>query len=106
MRAGTLRHRVTIQAETLVDDGEGGYTKTWGSTDAVWASVEPLSGAEAFQASQVQGAVTHKIIIRYLAGVTPKSRILFGSRTFNIKSVLNQFEKNVLLTLICEETNV
>ncbi len=108
MRAGALRHRISIQEEILVDDGEGGFVRTWATitNGTVWASVQPLSGAEAYRAQQVQGNLTHSTVIRYLAGVTPKHRVLFGTRLLNIKSVINQFEKNVMLTLLCEETNV
>lgn len=105
MRAGKLRHRITIQSESETADGAGGYGLAWTDLATVWASVEPLSGRELRQADQVQDETTHQVTIRYRSDVVPigKYRISFGTRRFNVTSVINPDERNVSLTLMCEE---
>ena len=44
------------------------------------------------------------IIIRYLSGIVPKMRVKFGSRIFDILSVINVKESNRELQLMCRES--
>lgn len=103
MNIGKLRHRITIQQLTQTPDGAGGYTKSWVPFATVWASVEPISGKEYFEAQQTQSAVTHKIRIRYHTGITPVMRIDFKGRIFGIESVINWEERNRDMMLMCTE---
>lgn len=51
-----------------------------------YASVEPLSGRELIAAQAANSVATHKISMRYAAGVTTAMRVKYGSRFFNIVS--------------------
>jgi SPP1 family predicted phage head-tail adaptor len=53
---------------------------------------------------QTTSEISHKIRIRYLASVTPKLRIKFGTRYFDIVSVINPDERNEYLEMMCRET--
>lgn len=55
------------------------------------------------QANQLGASETHKVTIRYRSGVTTQMRVAFGSRTLNINGIINRDERNVELTLMCEE---
>lgn len=107
MRSGKLRHVVTIQQRT---SGSPQRTAT-GQPDTAWAtfqagvpcSIEPISGREYFTQAQVQGEVTHRLRMRYLAGVLPSMRVLYGSRVFDIVAVMNLEERNVEMHLMCVE---
>lgn len=105
MRASAcdLRHRLTLQQEVRTADGAGGYTPSWSDVATVWAQVEPLKGAERLHAMQLQDTVSHRVTIRYRAGVTAALRLLFGTRVFNIRAVINPGERNRWLELMCEE---
>jgi len=104
MRAGTLKRRVTIQSVTEgARDAYGEPDETITTHATRWASVEPLSGAELYRAHEVHPEVTHAVKMRYLSGVTTKMRIVLGTRTFEIKSVLNSEEDNRELVLMCTE---
>lgn len=109
MRAGRLRHRVAIQRRTGAESGFGEPTDTWTDLATVSAGVEPISGREYFAAQQVQSEVTHRVTIRYLAGVTPKDRIVWTdpatgvARYFDIRSVLDKDERHRELALMCVE---
>lgn len=104
MIAGKLRHRVTIQRMTETQNDYGETTQTWSDFAVSDASISPLSGREAFQAMQMQADVTHKVVTRYVAGVTPRMRLTFGERLFNIESVINSEERNIQLELLCKES--
>lgn len=108
MRAGELRHQITIQMATTGRDSVGERTLTWTSGRNTWAAIWPVKGSEYFASQQLQANVTHKIRIRYqtLANSTAigsNHRIKFGSRYFTINSVINPDERNILLELMCTE---
>ena len=105
MRPGRLRHRVVIQRATDAIDQYGDQTKTWASLATVWAAVEPLNGREFFAAAQTQSQVSTRITIRPLIDqtITPKDRVKFGSRYFDIQTVINVEERNIELQLLCAE---
>ncbi|WP_201319144.1 phage head closure protein [Paenibacillus sp. EPM92] len=100
---GELRHKVTINQLQSVDDGAGGSVDTWMPVATVFAAVNPLSGRELFQAQQLQSEITHKVRMRYRAGITPDMRVHFGSRIFLISAVINWQERNRELALMCVE---
>lgn len=106
VKAGDLPHRVEIQSFTETRDAYGGVTKTPVTDATVWARVSPLSGREYWQAAQVQSETTHEIEIRYRTRPEAKQRVLWGSRVFEILSVINPEERNVKLLLMCKETGV
>ena len=104
MRAGKLRHRVTIQTRTLgAADSYGHQAKTWADAATVWASVKPLDGAELFRAQQVQPEVTHSVGMRHNANATPKARISHDSRTLEILTAINTEDRDIELELLCKE---
>ncbi len=103
MRAGELRHRITIQQATETPSTSGAITQTWSTVATVWAAIEALSGREAFAAQQVNAQVSSRIRIRYRAGITPKMRIVFGARTFNIESVMDMESRRRELQLLVSE---
>jgi len=103
MNAGELRHRLTLQANRPVQDSFGAETETWVTLATVWAGISALKGHEMFTAQQTVAEVTHKVRMRYRAGVEPAMRLLFGARKFDINWVNNIDERNVELELLCTE---
>ena len=103
MRAGRLRHRVTIQNYTESQNTFGETTKTWADYATIWAAIEPVKGREFWESQQVNAEITTKITMRYLAGVKPKMRVLDDNRIFEIDSVINVDERNRELQLLVKE---
>ena len=103
MKIGKLRHRILIEQAAETRDADGSVIEAWSAYATVQASIEPLSAREYFAAQSTQADVTHRINLRYLAGVTPKMRVSYGSRLFDILSVINVGERNRELQLICRE---
>lgn len=103
MRAGLLRHKFTVRTMTEEQDAAGELVQTWADGNTIWGSITPLSGGESLSNEQITAEVTHKVWVRYDSTVTPGTRLLFGSRVFEINSVLNKDERNVAMELLCKE---
>ena len=104
MRVGELRHRVSIQTQVETSDGMGGSVISWSDVyNDVPAAIWPLSANERLDSMKLELQTTHKIRIRYLSGLTADNRIVFGSRTFNIISIINADERNRQLDILATE---
>lgn len=103
MKIGKLRHRVTLQEYVTARDSFGAEIPTWVDVATVWASVSPISGKEYFAAHQINAEVSTKITMRFRPGITPKMRVLFNNRCFEILSVLSFEERGIELALMCKE---
>ena len=89
MRAGKLRHKVTIQAPGLTQDPvTGEMVAGWSDFASVWASVEPLSARDYIAAQANQSEITARIVIRYREGILPTMRILHRGKVYAIQGVL------------------
>lgn len=106
IRAGKLRHRVTIQS---LEAGSPSQTPTgepdvsWTDVMTVYASVEPVTGREPFLAQQHLSEVDTKIRMRYHAGLTAAMRVSFNSKYYNIKAILDFEERHAELLLLCSQ---
>lgn len=103
MRAGQLRHKVTIQQYAQSLDSSRQPVNVPTKLAEVWAAVEPLSGRELVNAQQQQPDVTHLVRIRHRDDVTPKMLVLHGSRKLHIESILNADERDREMHLMCRE---
>lgn len=84
MRAGQLRNRITIEQYTSTRDTMGGEVKTWATVATVWASKAHQTSREFFAAAKVNAEITDLFIIRYRSGITPKMRISYDSKYYDI----------------------
>lgn len=104
MRAGWLRHRVTIQTKSESRDSYGEPDYTWSDLATVYAGVEPLRGEERMMARAETQELTHRIRIRYYSdSVTPEARVKWGSRIFDIVEVINVLERDREQIMMCKE---
>lgn len=100
---GRLRHQVALQGVTRTEDEGGGGANVWATTATVWAAVEPLDGSESLHGLAVTASVSHRVTIRYRAGVTAKMRVVHRGRVFEIRAVLDRDERREILDLLCAE---
>ena len=103
MKAGALRHYITIEQSTESFDANGELVNTWADYVSLWASIEPLVGREYFTAKQFSAETTGKLRMRYFAGITAKMRIKFGTRYFNITGISNIEERNKEIVIYYQE---
>jgi SPP1 family predicted phage head-tail adaptor len=103
-KTGDLRHRVIIQRVNEAQNDTGEIVQSWATYVSAWCQILPLSGSEFIAARQANAEVTHTIKCRYYRGITPRMRILYGSRVFEILAVMNWGERNEELRIMAKET--
>lgn len=84
MKACKLRHQITFEQKSETQDSFGQPVEVWVPFVTARADIEPLRGKELFTAQQVNGELTTKITIRYLAGINEKMRAVHGSVVYNL----------------------
>lgn len=103
LRAGRLRHRVTIQKPTEGTANAFGETvDTWSDVATVHASVIMQTGREAFEAAKVQPEGTVEVIVRYRSDLTSEKRFKFGDRLLFIDNVIAD-DRRRQQTCLCHE---
>lgn len=109
MKAGDLRHRITIEQPTETQSESGDVTQTWSELATVWAGIVPVGGSESWRAQQANPLLSHQITIRWLAGVTSKMRVKYEdpkndtTRYFGIDAVVTTDERREEIRLLCVE---
>jgi len=103
--SGAMREQITIQTESRTADGGGGYTQAFTTNFITNASVNPISGKEDYKQGQLRDTTLFEFVIRYRSDktVTAANRILWRSRTFQVRSVINHLERNKYLVMRAEE---
>lgn len=109
-RPGQLQNRITIQTVTQSRNDTGEAIDVFTDWQTVWAKIESTAGREFFKSAQLQAEVTHRVRIRYIypdtdhpSGVDPTMWIVFGTRRFDIRAVINPDERPIWLDLFCRE---
>ena len=103
IRRGDLRHLVTIKTVTTVADGQGGQTETVVDFLTCRAAIWPVSAKEKLQSDQVEMQTTHRIRIDWYTGILPSMMIYFGTRVFEIVSIIPVEERSVVLDILAKE---
>jgi len=105
MRAGELRHPITIQSATYVAGSHGAGDITWGTFATARAAFIPQKSTEVVVGDRIEISTHELVKIRYIAGVLPGMRILkdTDSRVFDIIGIRNIDELNREILLDCRE---
>lgn len=107
MRAGTLRHRVTVEHNAQTRDAYGGVTAAWTVfASSVPAAILPVSGREFFASEANQSEVSAKIVMRDLAGLLPTMRIVHDGNQYNIRAILPDPTLARHVVCMCERGDV
>lgn len=83
-----MRDRITIQETTVTSDSEGGVSNAWSTFKTRWSRWVPEAGLERFTEQREHATLKGRFEMRFLAGVTPKMRVSFDSRIFDILTVI------------------
>lgn len=102
MRAGELRNRITIESYTATRGTMGGEVKTWATVATIWASKAHQTSREFFAAAKVNAEITDLFIIRYRSGITPKMRVSFDSKYYDILGADDPDGRRRSLHLLCK----
>lgn len=96
---------VEVQAAALVADGYADAVPSWETVVAEWkVEIRPQNGSEPIRgADQIQPQTTYRVTGQYIEGLSQGRRLKFGDRFLYIESVLNEFEADRDLVLVCQE---
>lgn len=105
IRAGRLRHKITIQTPTEGAAGDYGERETsWTTYHTCWAEIVPQTGREFARAKMVQEEMSHLVRIRYTPDVTAAMRILHDGRHLYLTGPpIDANERHRELLLTCKE---
>jgi|TARA_B100001063_G_scaffold78244_2_gene72702 SPP1 family predicted phage head-tail adaptor len=103
---GQMRNKVVLQSMSPSTDSGGGQSVSWGTATTVWAKVENLSGTENSFGDQIEDRSNYRFTIRYYSSLTPKYRISYNSKTFNIQHIASLMEGKERYQVIQAEEGV
>ena len=113
MQVGNLRHRVTFQTKSTVQDSTGQGVHTWADSSPILtrsASIKPLKGQELIEARRVESLVLISVMVRYdpaVAEITAEDRIVRTDHSpmkiYAIHAVINHEERDRWLEFWCSE---
>ena len=98
-----LRQRIEFQSPNDTPDGAGGVTRGWQHHAYGWAEIRAVAGKETLADERLQSQITHRIVTRYRGDITAAMRVIYDSRVFNIRAVVDQEERSRFLELLAEE---
>ncbi len=105
MKAGRLRHRITIEEPGPIElDSDGAQVEVWLPVfeRPISADIVALSGRELIAAQAVQSKVSTRIIVRFRSEIKARMRALHRGVIFNIEAVIADPDSGVRhATLIC-----
>jgi SPP1 family predicted phage head-tail adaptor len=84
---GALRRRLLLEAAVATPDGLGGTTQVYETVAAVWAQLEWIAGGERWRRGRPEQVATHRVTLRWRAGVDAGQRLRDGDRLFDIRAV-------------------
>lgn len=105
MRAGSLRHALTVQQPTETRDATGDVIETWADYCARRAAYEVMGGKEAMAAGlQEQAELRYRVTLRrdpVTAAIVPKMRALLDGRVLDIEQAFDPNGMKRDIHLIC-----
>jgi SPP1 family predicted phage head-tail adaptor len=100
--SGRLRHYVNVQS--LLTNGDFREHEAWLTTASVWAEIKPFRGAKPVEGDQRVPNVTHTVLMRTNeVDITPRNRLTYGDRVFEIGFVNDVDENGHYYELGCTE---
>lgn len=104
MRAGSLRHQITIKNPIAGQDGYGAPASGSGITFCnTRAAINSPRGRKFLEANQPQSENIDVVTTRYRPGIKPYMIVEFSGRTLEILYIVNPEERNRELHLMCRE---
>lgn len=88
IKAGQLRHRVTIEKYSSGESDDDGFElpAQWVEFTKLWAKITPLSSKDLISAQAEQSEVTARMVVRYNTTINTTMRVIWKGRLFAIAS--------------------
>jgi SPP1 family predicted phage head-tail adaptor len=76
LAAGRLRHQLTIERPSLIQDASGATSTAWSHVAVTYAAIEPLSARDFVAAQTLKSRASVRIVIRYRSGLNASMRLV------------------------------
>jgi head-tail adaptor len=106
IRAGELRNKIVIEAQTETPDDIGGATIGWATAATVFAAARPVRVDAGVDGGKQHGRARFRFYMRDEYAVGSSHRITWGARTFEISGVRNLSERGVAMEIEAIELDV
>lgn len=100
---GSLSRRFVLEMPLETPDGFGGVIRTYRAGPELPGAIEYLGGGERLRADRPEQAATHRVTLRYRAGVTAAMRLTLGLRRFAIRAASDPDGSERELVCLVEE---
>jgi SPP1 family predicted phage head-tail adaptor len=99
--AGMLSTPVQFQRMSRVSDGAGGFSQAWLplAGTPTRAHVKSMSGSERYASARIEATATHRVTVRYFAGLTEADSVVFAGKRSNIRFINNLEQRDRWLVL-------
>ncbi len=102
MKAGDLRHRITIQKAESSLDRTGKRTEIWRDVCEIRAEMHDVSSRDYYAARAYQAENTVTFTVRWRDDIDTTCRVVHGNETYAIKQVNHLGYKRDWMALKCE----
>ncbi len=112
-KAGSLRHRVTVErlqyeqdsaGDPIQDPVSGELRREWIVLATVWADIAPLSAREFISAGASVSEMSARITLRWQSQFLPSDRIVHNGKVYKIRGILPDLDSGQeFVTLPCSE---
>ncbi|WP_455714667.1 phage head closure protein [Anaerosporobacter sp.] len=100
-----LNKKISIYTYENIKNELGQATQKLSLYRTMWASVEPTTGREYYEAQKIRAELTWNIYTRYYKSFTPTNSMLieYNNRKFRIISVIDYQERHEMYKFVCTE---
>ena len=112
INSSMLNHKVTLEVEVLVEDGQGGFTSSWTADPStpVFAAIQALQGTERYVGERIVFFARYLLTIRFRGDANgapyyqpAKTRVKFQGKTYNMVSCIDKDMEGWYLDIVVEE---
>jgi SPP1 family predicted phage head-tail adaptor len=100
VKAADLRHKVSLISIVRGRDAIGGALDSETGAVELWAKVDPVDTNERFADQALQQRPSHRVTIRWRAGVKHRDLLRFRDREYQVLSVRDPDERRTWLELL------
>ena len=105
MKAGILRHSVTVQSFTKSTGGLGQVIETWTDIATRRAQVTPVKGRESNDKVGEYTIQYFKVVMRYEPNlITTARQLIWDGLTLDIDAPVNSGGRNIMMEVYCSVT--
>ena len=102
MNPGLFDKRITFCKTEITVDDLLQEIEEFVEYATVWSMIRTLKSDEYYSAATTKNEESKRFIIRYRKGITSDMQIKYNEQLYDIKSIINDDEKDKTLTIIAE----